>query len=527
MNRRTFLGASGVAMAGLGLAACSSDESDDSNAVDSNTATTTPEAPAPVSWDELRDLPIPPEAEFEQVGHVRNFQLVAQQGEAEVVPGVMTATYGFNGPVLGPTLRMRRGEEASIHIENTLPEVTVVHWHGVKVPALMDGGPHTPIEPGESWDVHYTVEQPAATCWYHPHPHGLTGVQAYRGLAGFLIVDDEVSDALEIPKTYGVDDIPIALTDANLTDDGQLDTTVDEEVGLLGANVVVNGIHGARLQAQSRQLRLRFVDASNMRFHNLGFEDGRSFQVIATDSGFLPEPYETTAVAIGPGERLEIVVELEPEEEVMLRSLGFDDNLGVPQDEYSPDFHLRNIDDLVLLRGPAADAPQPVALPDTLDDAAATVPSANGLTERQFELNTFEINNQSMDMTRVDITIDHDEPEIWEVTNGNSDWIHNFHIHNARFQVLEVKDTDVELWYDGWKDTVTLPPSSTARLLVEFGHYPDPHYPYMYHCHMLYHEDEGMMGQYVIVESGEKADLDTIYLQEHGAGGHDAMMGHN
>ncbi|MDO4927556.1 MAG: multicopper oxidase domain-containing protein [Corynebacterium sp.] len=519
INRRVFLGTSSAVALGVGLAACGSEDSE--TAAESTSSSTTLEQPDPVAWEDLRDLAIPPEASYEQVGKVRTFNLVAQVGEAEIVPGMITAgTYGFNGPILGPTLRLRRGEEAAFHIENTLPEVTAVHWHGVKLPALMDGGPHTPIESGAAWDVHYTVDQPAATCWYHPHPHGMTGVQAYRGLAGLLLIDDEVSEQLDIPKEYAVDDIPLALTDVKLTDDGQLDTTVDETVGLLGPNVAVNGVHGVRFQAQTRRVRFRILDASTMRFHNIGFADGRSFHVIATDSGFLTQPYEATSVAIGPGERIEIVVDLEPEEEVMLRSLGFVDNLGVPDDDYSPDFLLRNVDDLVLLRGPADDAPAVVALPSGLDPAAATVPSSNGLTERDFELNTFEINNQMMDMARVDVTIDHDAPEIWEVTNGNSDWIHNFHIHNARFQVLEVSNTDVEFWHEGWKDTVMLPPSSTARLLVEFGYHPDPHYPYMYHCHMLYHEDEGMMGQYVIVEPGQKADLDTIYLQEHGEAGH-------
>ena len=122
-------------------------------------------------------------------------------------------------------------------------------------------------------------------------------------------------------------------------------------------------------------------------------------------------------------------------------------------------------------------------------------------------LNTFLINGESMDMARVDEVIDHDKPEIWHVENENADWPHNFHIHNSRFKILDFDGQGIEVPTQGWKDTIDLPPKATATLLVEFGYYPDPTIPYMFHCHMLLHEDEGMMGQFVVVKPGEEPDV--------------------
>ena len=144
------------------------------------------------------------------------------------------------------------------------------------------------------------------------------------------------------------------------------------------------------------------------------------------------------------------------------------------------------------------------------------VPDADSVeVEREFRMNGTEINGKTMDMTRVDFTVDHKGPEIWHVTNENDDMAHNFHIHDARFAVIGVENGELE-FTTGWHDTITVPPLATVSLLVEMGYYPDPSLAYMYHCHMLNHEDSGMMGQFVIVEPGQEADLDL----PAGHGGH-------
>ncbi|AKK10754.1 multicopper oxidase family protein [Corynebacterium uterequi] len=497
VSRRVFLRGAvltmGAAMLGAGAAACSS--------VDQ---------PTPRGYDgDPRPLPIPPLDDGQLRDGTRHFDLTTQAGTSEILPGVTTATWGFNGPLLGPTLHLRRGETTHVDIHNELDEMTTIHWHGMKIPAAADGGPHSPIEPGDTWAPEWRIDQPAATLWYHPHPHGRTGLQCYQGLAGMVIVDDDVSTAVDVPRQYGVDDIPVVIMDAKFTEDGQLDKEFDPDLGLMGDTPVVNGITNAAFDATTRRVRLRIINGANMRFYNLRFSNERPFFVVATDSGLLAEPLEVDAVVMGPGERVEVVVDLEPDTDVTLESTPLASNFGIPADlENAPDFGFAHSFELLTIHGPSADAPEPSALPAQLDPSAAAVPDVTAAPRREFRLDTFKINDQLMDMRRVDVVIDHDGPEVWTVTNDNSDWPHNFHIHNSRFRVLEITgDATEEVATYGWKDTVALPPKSTATLAVEFGYYPDPHVPYMFHCHMLWHEDNGMMGQFVVVEPGDKPDL--------------------
>lgn len=468
--------------------------------------------PEPAGQDgEPRALPIPPMLDGEMIDGVRTFALTTQAGTAEILAGVSTPTWGFNGDHMGPTLHMRRGENVRVDVTNHLDEMTAIHWHGMKLPARADGGPHSPIEPGDTWTAEWTVDQPTATLWYHPHPHMKTALHCYRGLAGALLVDDPVSDRLDLPKDYGVDDIPVVITDQKFTGDGALDETIDPDLGLMGTTPLINGMANVAFAASTRRVRLRILNGAGMRFYNLGFSDGRAFNVVATDSGFLSEPVEVEYALLGPAERVEIIVNLEPGEEVTLRSEPLKGNFGIPEDnEKAPDFGFQHSFDLLAITGPSEDAASPGELPAVLDPAAAEPPNIAGVPEREFVLNTFQINGLTMDMSRVDVTVDHDGPEVWSVTNENPDWPHNFHIHDARFRVLELTGTDVpQVGTYGWKDTVAIPPGATVRLAVEFGHYPDPTIPYMYHCHMLFHEDQGMMGQFVIVEDGQAAELET------------------
>ncbi|PKF69573.1 multicopper oxidase family protein [Corynebacterium mastitidis] len=493
MERRTFLRGAGLSALALAAApllpACSGGQ------------------PTPRGYSgQARPLPIPPLAEGELIDAARTFRLDATAVDAQILPDATTPAWGFNGAHLGPTLRLRRGEDVQMEVTNRLDETTTIHWHGMKLPASADGGPHQPIAPGQQWRPRWTVDQPAATLWYHPHPHERTALHAYRGLAGMILVEDEASRALPLPSEYGVDDIPVAIMDQKFHEDGRLDEESDPDLGLKGDTPTVNGITHAYFDATASALRLRLLNAATMRFYRLGFSDERPFHVVATDSGLLPEPIEATDLPISPGERAEIVVSLKPGETVTLVSRPFPDNLGVPQDEYSLDFGLQDSFDLLEIRAAENLAPSP-ELPRTLNPDAARDVAVAGAIEREFVLNTFQINGQSMDMGRVDVTIDHEGPEIWTVTNENADWIHNFHIHDAAFRVLSLDGTESEVFTSGWKDTVALPPGATARLAVEFGYYPDPHWAYMYHCHMLLHEDSGMMGQFVIAGPGERAAL--------------------
>ncbi|MHA2788533.1 multicopper oxidase domain-containing protein [Corynebacterium sp. S7] len=506
VSRRTFFKGMIVLTAGAALAACTGPGGTQRNQAE------------PRGFDESpRPLPIPPLDEGEVVDGVRIFNLTAAPGEAELLAGITTATWGFNGAHLGPTLRSSRSDRCKVTITNNLDEMTTIHWHGMNIPAWADGAPHSPIEPGGQWVPSWEIDQAATTLWYHPHPHGRTALHCYRGLAGMFIIDDDVSDSLDLPRDYGVDDIPVIITDQKFTDSGQLDETDDPVLGLMGDTPLINGQANVQFQASTTRLRLRVLNASSMRFHNIALDDDRPFHIIAADQGLFAEPLEVDSVLIGPAERVEILVDLEPGKDITLRSAGLDSNFGLPDDEYAPNFRFRDTFDLLPILAPAESTEATVALPAVLDPAASQEPDLSGAPEREFLLNTYQINGQTMDMNRVDFVIDHQGPEIWKVTNENPDWPHNFHIHDSRFKVLSITGTDVTDVFDsGWKDTVAVPPNATVTLAVEFGYHPDPTVPYMYHCHMLYHEDQGMMGQFVITALGQGADLKPMTgTQEH------------
>ncbi len=337
------------------------------------------------------------------------FDLTLQTGSKRIVPAGEAETWGINGPMLGPTLRARRGEVVAPVVHNELPEVTTIHWHGMHLPAAMDGGPHQTIATGESWRPEWTVENPASTLWYHPHPHGETAEHVYRGVAGLFLIDDDEGDRLDLPREYGVDDVPLILQDRAFTDEGGLDlepASFTESLsgagafGLLGDTILVNGTHDPFFTVTRTLIRFRILNGSNARFYNLGFVDERSFQLVATDNGFLPGgPVELTRLLVGPGERAEIVVEFTADDDVVLRSYE--------QDLHGPDTNGRLIGaddtfDLVRLRGAGSLDDSGAAPVRTVGTSSPPV-MPEGATHRTFRLNGHSsINDKEMDMSRID-----------------------------------------------------------------------------------------------------------------------------
>jgi FtsP/CotA-like multicopper oxidase with cupredoxin domain len=444
------------------------------------------------------ELRIPPllEPTVDDAGR-KVFELAAQEGTSELIAGERTLTWGFNGPYLGPTLRASRGDEVLMRVENRLPEaMTTVHWHGMHLPAAADGGPHQPIEPGETWTPGWRIDQPAATLWYHPHPHGSTEEHVYRGLAGMFILDDARSDDLQLPHEYGVDDIPLIVQDKRLDDDGELSsaTGVISPIGQLGREILVNGTHDPYLEVTASRVRLRLLNASTARSYNFGFADGRQFDLIATDGGLLEAASRLDRVQLSPGERAEIVVELRPGEDIVLRS--FEPDLGdvdffnarfAGADDSFDILQIRAADEL-------AESPE---LPRGLAPRAGPDPSTAHRV-RRFELGSRDINDLEMDPGRIDQVIPVNRPEIWEVENS-SGIPHNFHPHGTRFHVIEYDGGPPPAALGGPKDTVFIPPGVTVRFAVGFTDYTDRATPFMFHCHLLEHEDRGMMGQLVVV----------------------------
>ena len=428
----------------------------------------------------------------------RVFDLTVGAGRARLLGGPTTATWGFNGPYLGPTMRASRGDTVTVNVTNELNQTTTVHWHGMHLPAAMDGGPHQPIEPGATWSATWTVDQPAATLWYHAHPEGRTGDHVYRGLAGLFLVDDPGAGTSALPERYGVDDIPVIVQDKVFTDDGQLDRsgTRFSPIGILGDEILVNGTYDPYLPVQSTRVRLRLLNAANSRTFNLGFADDRQFAAVATDAGLLAAPVSVSRLLLAPSERAEVVLELAPGERVTLR--GFPTGIGGGN---RPSRFAGGDDSFDVLRLVAADRLEPsVPVLDRLPAPPAVVAEA-GAPRRLFEFNhASRINGRPFDPERVDFTVRPGSTEVWELRNG-SDNQHVFHVHGVSFSILEYDGRSPPAHLAGLKDSVFLPPGTSATVAVRFGTQVDPRTPYVFHCHLLAHEDHGMMGQYLVSES--------------------------
>ncbi len=494
LSRRQFLGAIAIGAVAMPLGACTGARR--VNTVGKATFT--------------GRLPIPPLAPSQLDGAGgRVVDLTAQVGRRTFLSGRVTDTWGYNGAYLGPTLRASRGERVTVNVHNGLPETTSVHWHGMHLPAADDGGPHQPIEPGSSWSPTWTIDQPASTLWYHPHPHGRTEKHVYRGLAGMFILDDERQTVPDLPRAYGVDDIPLIVQDKRFDAEGAFDESDHRPTGLLGDIVLVNGAVTPHFVVRSQLTRLRVLNASTARIYSFGFADNRPFTLIGTDGGLLAQPYQTDRIQLSPAERAEIVVQMRPGEHVVLRS--YPPELGTPRDMTTEVGGADSFDVMELRAGrslrPARAIPAVLADLPRLDPGAATAVRSFHLAERR-------INGKKMDIDRIDEVVTANSTEIWDVVNLHP-LPHNFHVHGVQYQVLSVDGAPPPPQLAGWKDTVYLPPHVELRLIMRFGDYADPAMPYMYHCHLLFHEDAGMMGQFVVVEPGQEPTMHLGGAQHH------------
>jgi len=476
------------------LTACSDDNS-------SSGSPTTP------TTSDIADLPIPALETGSLQSGIRHFNLAMQTGNSELITGMQTATMGYNGGLLGPTLRMRKGESVRLQVTNNIGETTTTHWHGMHVPAAMDGGPHQTIENGQIWTAAFDILNEAATLWYHPHTHGRTGYQVYQGLAGMIIIDDGNSGALNLPSDYGTDDIPVIIQDRRLNDDGGLAylTRNSDRMGMKGDRILVNGRETPQFRAPAQWLRLRVLNGSNARIYNLGFSDDRDFVQIASDGGFLPDPVTLKRLLLSPGERAEIMLDLSQDLNNTLKLISYSSEVsnelfsggGGMGGMNSDALDNSNFDILTItIDRPAVNTPTLPASLNSLPTLTATAP------DRFFTLEMargqFTINNKAMDPGRIDETILLGDTEIWQVTN-NQGMAHPFHIHDVMFQILSRDGNPPDSNEHGWKDTVLVKPGETVRFIASFTNFADPDMPYMYHCHILEHEDNAMMGQFVVV----------------------------
>ena len=477
-----------------------------------------------------------------------------------------TQTWGYNGALLGPALLLQRGQKVFMEVENTLDEDTSVHWHGLKIPGTADGGPQSPVAPGATWKPELMIDQPAATCWFHPHPHGKTGRHVAMGLAGLVLINDEDSQRLPLPQNWGVNDIPVILQDKRLNASGQIDYTMDvvsAAVGWFGDLMLTNGSLYPEHPAPRGWLRLRLLNGCNARSLRLVTSDGRPMYVIAGDGGFLPEPVKLTELLLFAGERFEVLVDLSDAKPFDLLTLPvvqmgmplppFDKPLPVlriqptaaqghrtmpdqlvplaplPKLEGLPTrkLHLsmdprldqQGMEQLMQRYGHAAmagmsmdahSAPAPAPSPAGGHGAMNMAPlqppmdhSAMNMDTPQQASGPFDlwrgnfINGQAFMMGMPMFDVKKGQYERWVISGVGDMMLHPFHIHGTQFRIVSENGAPPQAHRSAFKDTVHVE-GKESEVLVRFD-YPAPkEHAFMAHCHLLEHEDTGMMMSFTV-----------------------------
>lgn len=439
---------------------------------------------------------------------LRQFALTVQRGGSQILSDVNTPTLGYNGALLGPALRLRTGERTTIRVRNELDEITTTHWHGLVVPPAVDGGPHQPIAPGATWEASFTVTNPASTCWLHPHAHGSTGRQVVSGLAGLLIVDDGTVAPAALPDTWGIDDLALVLQDKRFTPDGSIDyvlTASDQLVGYAGDRLLVNGMFGPTWRAPRQWVRLRLLNGCNARILVLRLSDATPMLQIANEAGVLGFPLPRSAVALAPGERAEVLVNFGNANAGQVtrllastagRGMGMGMGMGVGMGA-GPDTEVTALTMRVdLPRQPGA-----MSSPPTRLSPAPAVSVGPRATVRTFGLDggmmggPFTINGRRFDIDRIDVAVPAGAVEVWRFVNATG-MAHPMHLHGVRMSLLSRDGSTPAAHEQGLRDTVVVDAMQTISVAVQTPLAASP-VPLLFHCHILEHEDAGMMGQFI------------------------------
>lgn len=403
-------------------------------------------------------------------------------------PGHTSDVYAFNGTVPGPTLELREGDHVVIHAINELPVATTIHWHGLHIPANMDGSPFHLIKPGTQMDFVFTIPYgTAGTYWYHPHVDHETGRQIAMGLYGAIIVR-----AADDPLPSTLTERLLLLSDNRFLADGSIDLPdphsprgrVDFENGREGNVFFINDKVNPTLSIRSGEVqRWRILNTSGARVYRIAL-DGLPFLHVGSDGGLFEHPIEITELVLGIGERAEVLVRGTgaPGSRTTLQMLPYDRYIKQTRPADWNQTH-----DLLTLQYTDEVALQPIALPAKLRVIPA-LDTTQVTRRRVVSMSQGMLNGRMMDMARVDMTGKLGATEIWEIENlvGMD---HPFHLHGFQFQVLDRNGVPERI--RRWKDTVNVPGHQTARFIVRYDDFPGK---WMFHCHILAHEDHGMMG---------------------------------
>lgn len=438
-----------------------------------------------------------------------NINLNIADSSHQFFPGINTTTIGYNGSYLGPTIILNKGQSLTMNVHNELADTTTTHWHGLHVGPTNDGGPHTMIMPSDTWSPSFTVMDNAATYWYHPHMHGKTMDQVMMGAAGLIIVRDSLEASLSLPRKYGVDDFPLVFQWQHL-DSTTKQIILDDEADNI---TMVNGqITAPFVNVPAQIVRLRILNASSHRFFEFGFDDNRTFNQITSDAGLLNAPVPLTRLMLGSGERAEILVDFSGQQgnTFFIKQYGSQLPAGYPGGP--PDAMgmmvlgpLDNTDFNLLQLNVIAPTSDPVTtIPATLSlNVPYSVVGADNFTVAftgvpMMSMTNFAMNGVQFDENVINMTTTQNTIMKWTLSN-QSMMPHPFHIHGNHFFVLAVNGATPPLNMQGRKDVAVVSPMGGSLVLItQYNDFNDPMMPYMFHCHILSHEDNGMMGQFIV-----------------------------
>jgi spore coat protein A len=437
------------------------------------------------------------------------YNIVQKQAGVEILPGYTTQIWGYNGITPGPTIKVRRGRKSVVRQANNLPDVhptlrynvwSSTHLHGSASLPEYDGYASDITYPGECKDYRYPNAQDGRTLWYHDHGVHITAENAYMGLAGMYIMQDDFEQASGVPQ--GPYDVPLILRDALFTSKGELIFDDNSESSVMGDVILANGRPWPVMRVEQRKYRFRVLNASISRSYDYSLSTGDPFWVIATDGGLMPQAQVVTHIRHGMAERYEIVIDFskyKPGQRVVLRN-----NNSLPNN-----INYDNTDKIMafdIVGPPTSTAYNGTPTILNADCAVMKLTDRDAVKTRQF---VFERKNSSWTIngTTWDDVVNSDyrrtlaDPklgttEIWELRNKSGGWFHPVHIHLIDFKVLDRNGKPPHPWEMGPKDVVYVGENETVRVAMTFG----PHTGrYMMHCHNLVHEDHDMMGQFNVV----------------------------
>ncbi len=464
------------------------------------------------------------------------FLMTAAPDEISVLPGEPTRVWRFVGQLLkgpadtlqvlpdsylGPVIRLRRGQKVRIRFANQLAEDSIVHWHGLDVPAKADGHPRLAIGPGQEYVYEFEVINRAGTYWYHAHPDMRTGAQVYQGLAGLLLVSDEEEQALALPAESS--ELLCVLQDRRFDARNQLvyhGSDMREMMnGFLGDQVLVNGLPQPTVDVDPGWLRVRVLNGSNARIYKLAWSRDVPMTVIGGDGGLLEKPLQQEVLTLATGQRADLLLDLTglaAGTEVHLESRAFDESdagaggmmgMGRGMGMGGRTSSLPNGAPLRLMslrtsdrKGRAFRVPERLSSFDAAwslrDDAKVRrVPLQFRRMQWLLDGRAFAMNDVSPEET-----VAAGSTHIWEFENlanrMGMQAAHPIHLHGRQFRVIDRKGGSasntlrVGIVDAGWQDTVLVLPGETVRIQVNFTRQPGL---YLYHCHILEHEDMGMM----------------------------------